>query len=433
MSDEHAVPGEGADPSHKNDVVAHKKIGSWRQRASAHIAAVQAELDRVENMQAMSEHDKKLARKAHQLLNGARQATDNWPPLWAGASARDRTLATIHEAELIVLKLTPAQEIGWAGSSVLAKGIQHLGQEDPRLKLLEEHLRENNNMLSVDGRYLAAGVLHAANHTEEIEIARVRNFRNILLLAFLALSAFAVLLILSGYQNPSALADKLCFRPPAPTAENPNATKYVCPVDGWPPDGDNVLLVASLGAAAAALAGAASIRHIRGSAVPYMVPMSLLILRIPIGALSAILGLVLIHGEFIPGLSALDNGAQIAAWAVTFGIGQESLTRLLDKKGNLLLDNVRGSARAVDAPPPSTDRLIKPTLRPSGPDGGKPGGGPVVGGGTGGGGPAGGEGVAPAEQGKSERASGGGQAAAEQTKPPEDIEGRGGGAASTDV
>ncbi|MGV9456200.1 hypothetical protein [Streptomyces sp. NPDC003635] len=357
-----------------DDVVAHKKIGSWRQRASAHIAAVQAELDRIEDMQGLSEHDKKLAKKAHQLLQGARQTTDSWPPFWAAASARDRTLATVHEAELIVLKLTPAQEIGWAGPTVLAKGIQHLGQEDLRLKLLEEHLRENNNLLDATGRHLAADVLHAAHHTEEIEIGRVRNFRNILLLAFLALSAFTVLLILSGYQNPDALADKLCFEPPKPTPENLDATAYICPVEGKEPEGANVLLVASLGAASAALAGAASIRHIHGSAVPYMVPMSLLVLRIPIGALSAILGLVLIHGEFIPGLTALDSRAQIAAWAVAFGIGQESLTRLLDKKGNLLLENVRGSARAVESPPPSTDRLMKPVLRPPGPNGAKRGG-----------------------------------------------------------
>ncbi|MEU0942118.1 hypothetical protein ABZ379_04845 [Streptomyces canus] len=421
MSDEHVEPEAGTNPSHKKDVVAHKKIGAWRQRASAHIAAVQADLDRVEAMGVMSAHDQKLANKAHELLNGARQATDSWPPFWAGGSARDRTLATIHEAELIVLKLTPAQEIGWAGSSVLAKGVQHLGQEDPRLKLLEEHLRENNNRLAAEGRHLAAGVLHAANHTEEIEIARVRNFRNILLLAFLALSAFTVLLVLSGYRNPAALADKLCFEPPAPTVKNPHATKYVCPVGGRPAAGDNVLLVASLGAAAAALAGAASIRHIRGSAVPYMVPMSLLILRIPIGALSAILGLVLIHGEFIPGLSALDTGAQIAAWAVAFGIGQESLTRLLDKKGNLLLDNVRGSARAVDSPPPSTDRLIKPVLQPGGANGAP----------TNGAKPDGGEGAAEEEH--PERAPHGGEPAAERTRPHEDATQRGDGTASTDV
>ncbi|MBC2902519.1 hypothetical protein [Streptomyces cupreus] len=399
-----------------DDVAGHKKTGSWRQRAGAHIAAVQAELNRIEKMAVLSAHDKKLAEKAHQLLHGARQATDSWP-FWAGASARDRTLATIHEAELIVLKLTPAQELGWEGSSVLAKGIQHLGQEDPRLKLLEEHLRENDNMLDVQGRHLAAGVLHAANHTEEIEIARVRNFRNILILTFLALSAFTVLLILSGYQNPAALADKLCFEPPAPTRENLNRKDYVCPVDGpRPADGDNVLLVASLGAAAAALAGATSIRHIHGSAVPYMVPMSLLILRIPIGALSAILGLVLIHGEFIPGLSALDSGAQIAAWAVAFGIGQEGLTRLLDKKGNLLLENVRGSARAVDSPPPRTDRLIKPVIQPSGPNGAKPGG----------------DGAA-AEEEQPERAPDGGEEAAERTRPEEAPKRGGDGAASADV
>ncbi|MFI9765752.1 hypothetical protein ACIHJG_02635 [Streptomyces sp. NPDC052415] len=384
-----------------DDVVAYRKMGSWRQRTSAHVAVVQAELDRIEMMGCLSECDKKLADKANQLLQGAREAADGWPPFRSGASARDRALATIHEAELILLKLTPAHEIGWAGSSVLAKGIQHLGQEDPRLKLLEEHLRENNNMLDVDGRYLAAGVLHAANHVEEIEIGRVRNFRDILLLAFLALSVFTVLLVLSGYDNPEALADKLCFQPPDPTPQNPDATKYVCPVGGKPADGDNVLLVASLGAAAAALAGATSIRHIRGSAVPYMVPMSLLILRIPIGALSAILGLVLIHGEFIPGLSALDSGAQIAAWAVAFGIGQETLTRLLDKKGNLLLENVRGSSRDADSPPPpSTDRLIKPALWPGAPYGPRPG-----------------SAAAAVEPEGTERAPGGDEGPAEPTRP----------------
>jgi hypothetical protein len=146
-----------------------------------------------------------------------------------------------------------------------------------------------------------------------------------------------------------------------------------------------------------------------------MVPTSLLVLRIPIGALSAILGLVLIHGEFIPGLSALDNGAQIAAWAVAFGIGQESLTRLLDKKGNLLLDNVRGSARGVDSPQANTDRLIKPVLRPSGSNGAKPDGGEAVG-----------------EEKQSDSAPGG-KAAVEHSNPREDAQKRDDGGASTDV
>ncbi|MGW7439320.1 hypothetical protein [Streptomyces sp. NPDC054849] len=342
------------------DVAAHKQFGPWCQRWSAHIAALQGQLDRIE-AKGLAEPDEKLAKKAHSLLDAARDATEKWPKrhFWSIGSAKDRALASIHEAELILLQIAPPCELGWRGPAVLAMGQQHLRTDDPRLELLEEHLHNNGNKLGTDFRDLAVIVLHEANHTEEEEVARVRNFRNSLMLAFAIMSIIVVLFIISGYQNTAALADKLCFDPPTPTARDPAATTTVCPLrpPGRPgqavsPQGGDVLLVASLGAGAAALAGAVAIHKMRGTAVPYTVAMSLLLLRVPVGALSAILGLVLIHGEFIPGLSALDSGAQIAAWAVAFGIGQEALTRMLDKQGNILLDNVRGSSPSIDPTPP---------------------------------------------------------------------------------
>jgi hypothetical protein len=36
-------------------------------------------------------------------------------------------------------------------------------------------------------------------------------------------------------------------------------------------------------------------------------------------ALVAFLGLLLMRGQFVPGLSALDTSAQILAWALVFG------------------------------------------------------------------------------------------------------------------
>jgi hypothetical protein len=123
--------------------------------------------------------------------------------------------------------------------------------------------------------------------------------------------------------------------------------------------------VAFTGTTAAALAGAASVRHIQGTAMPYMVPVGLLLLRLPIGALSAILGLVLIHGGFLPGLSALDNSAQIMAWAVAFGIGQEGLTRMIDRQGDAVLENVRGSSRGFGAEPAHLPAIPAPVSQPS--------------------------------------------------------------------
>ncbi|MGP3950095.1 hypothetical protein [Streptomyces sp. 7N604] len=315
-----------------------------------------------------------MVKKTNVILEGARDAIDDRGNLlsWWSGSAVDRALSNIHEAELLLLQLTPDEELAWRGAIVLAHGMHHLGDEDPRLKLLEEHLRENENTLDAEFRELAIGVLHAANHVQETEIARARNFRDVLLVSFCVTSAIVGTFIWSGYVNPEAVADKLCFDPDNP--ENPEETVHVCPV-GKPGEGEqgvddvaggaDVLLVALVGLCSATLTGAASVRHIRGTAGPYMVPLGLLLLRIPIGALSALLGLILIHGEFIPGLSALDNSAQIIAWAVVFGIGQEGLTRMIDQQGNRVLENVRGSARGFNLPPasPEPSSLIPPPTR----------------------------------------------------------------------
>ncbi|MET9520413.1 hypothetical protein [Streptomyces sp. NPDC002994] len=304
-----------------------------------------------------------LAAKAHELLEAARNAAEDRRPLMFPGSSIDRAVASVHEAELILLQLAADEELAWRGPVVLAQGMHHLGQEDPRLQLLAEHLQRNRNRLTGEYRDLAISVLHAANHVEESEISRVRSFRNVLLVAFFATAVITVLFILSGYDNPRALADKLCFDPPNP--RQPGEIMHVCPVGNGEARGGDVLLVASLGMTAAALTGAASVRHIQGTVTPYMVPLALLLLRLPIGALSALLGLILIHGEFIPGLSQLDSSAQIAAWAVAFGIGQEALTRMIDRQGNAVLENVRGSWREFDTPPPTPEELTADLPRPA--------------------------------------------------------------------
>ena len=58
------------------------------------------------------------------------------------------------------------------------------------------------------------------------------------------------------------------------------------------------------------------------------------------------LGLVLMAGGFVPGLSALDSSAQILAWALVFGFSQQLLTRLVDQRANTLLENVGGRGAA---------------------------------------------------------------------------------------
>jgi hypothetical protein len=105
----------------------------------------------------------------------------------------------------------------------------------------------------------------------------------------------------------------------------------------------DIALVMRIGLAAAGITGAAALRHIRGSSIPFAVPVALVALKLPTGALTALLGLLLINGGFIPGLSALDSPGQFLAWALVFGAAQQLVTGLVDKKAQSVLDSV-GSA-----------------------------------------------------------------------------------------
>jgi hypothetical protein len=179
----------------------------------------------------------------------------------------------------------------------------------------------------------------------------------------------AVTFVVWGFLAPSTIGDLLCFEPRNPFP--PFSVERICPT-GDTTDGSDPLLVEAFGAAAAAFAGAVSLRKMQGTTTPYAIPVLLLLLKVPLGALAALLGLILIHGGFIPGLSNLDNGPQIVAWAILFGILQEGVTHLVDRQGSAVLSNVHGSEREFQPPeeleanahqPPSSSPTTGPRRR----------------------------------------------------------------------
>jgi hypothetical protein len=105
----------------------------------------------------------------------------------------------------------------------------------------------------------------------------------------------------------------------------------------------DIFVVELVGLAAAAVAAAGAIRGIRGSSERSNLPVVLAVLKLPTGAITAFLGLLLMRGQFVPGLSALDTSAQILAWALVFGYAQQLFTRLVDRQGQTVLDSVRGA------------------------------------------------------------------------------------------
>jgi hypothetical protein len=109
----------------------------------------------------------------------------------------------------------------------------------------------------------------------------------------------------------------------------------------------DLALIELVGLIAAAVAAAVSLRGIKGTSTPYGLPVALALLKLPTGALTAVLGILLMRGGFVPGLSALDSSAQILAWAVVFGYAQQLFTGVVDAQAQTVLDDVSGKSPAA--------------------------------------------------------------------------------------
>jgi hypothetical protein len=186
----------------------------------------------------------------------------------------------------------------------------------------------------------------------------------VLTTALMALLAIGI--ALTGYFHKTWIP--LCFVP-----ESGARAVVVCPIEQSEtfdilPDGTfsvdidlvvnqtatpyDLMVVELVGLTAAAVAAAAAIRLLRGSSERQGLPAVLAALKLPTGAITAFLGLLLMRGQFVPGLSALDTSAQILAWALVFGYAQQLFTRLVDQQGQIVLENVRGANRPPPTPSP---------------------------------------------------------------------------------
>jgi hypothetical protein len=188
---------------------------------------------------------------------------------------------------------------------------------------------------------------------------RVRSFRNVLIVSAVVLSVLVLAVCAVGILWPRAIP--LCFQPsftasgaPAQPVTVEQIQSFACPSStgrSVPRSGD-VPIVALMGLLGGALSATFGIQKLRGTSTPYAIPVALSSMKLPAGALTAIVGLILIHGEFVPGLSELDSQGQILAYAVLLGVAQHLFTRFVDRKAETVLN----SLPSKDASSPTRER-----------------------------------------------------------------------------
>jgi len=298
-------------------------------------------------------------------------------------------MSNLDAAEADLLNIAPPDYVLGQMPSMLQHVRCHLVSSDPRRQALERIARRLGvndpdqsvlaapQMFPIDQRRCIVNeergqivtAFRAASSASLREQVRLHSFRNVVVVTTFVMTLLAIGVAITGWLYPTLIP--LCFAP-----EEAGAAVVVCPTQQSAPfpttrPGPNeqvtttrdiddaiadtatprdLMVVELVGLTAAAVAAAAAIRGIKGSSERYGLPVALAALKLPLGAITAFLGLLLMRGQFVPGLSALDTSAQILAWALVFGYAQQLFTRLVDRQGQVVLDTVKGASRPGATP-----------------------------------------------------------------------------------
>jgi hypothetical protein len=273
----------------------------------------------------------------------------NW---WRGVLV-EAAYRNLHAARAQIADLYSEADIDAETPGAVARAHSALHRNDPRC-ITRDQLRGMPDL--ADQRAWLRRLIEDAYEAIDFKHAQLRNFRNTLFkVAAVIIALMTVTVVVLSYR-PTVMP--LCF--PRQVVSN-GATviqKLNCPTrsDTAGPSGGDVWAVGLLGLLGGTLAAAVAIRNIRGTSTPYDVPVALAWLKIPLGAFMAILGLVAIHGGFLPGLSVLDSQEQILAYALLLGFAQQLFTGVLDRKAQNLLSELPSKESQADRTSPSAGR-----------------------------------------------------------------------------
>jgi hypothetical protein len=294
------------------------------------------------DQRAAAEGVRRLLRRADDAAYGMDPKPGPFSRWWNGTLV-EAAFQNLHAARAQMVDVYDEAEIAAEIPSALARVQQTLHRDDPR-RMIVDPLRSQE---IVRQRAFLRRAIEDAYDALDRQHERLRSFRNIILMLALCIAVLVGLTIAGVWANPTIMP--LCF--PSNGIAGSGDPLLNCPTgtDVLSVSSMDIVVVALLGLLGGALAATVSIRNLRGTSSPYDVPIGLALLKVPLGAFTAILGLVAIRGDFVPGLSALDSQQQILAYALVLGYAQQVFTYALDRQAQSLLNGL--PAKDAGTPP----------------------------------------------------------------------------------
>jgi hypothetical protein len=309
-------------------------------------------------------------------LSSARLAVEQSDHVWSRLTGRhlEAVLTYIESAESLILRSAPQEYLVGQLPSLAAHVERNLSVSDPeRIRVEQLYARmaqptEHRPPLSRED--MASLIAGAQTATREVSTSQltVARYRSLLFSMTVLLTCVAAAFALLGFLSPQSL--HLCFTP-----EQAGRVVVACPLDESAPLpslevalGDviaetvgpaDILAVELVGVAGAAVAAVFGLRQLRGGAGRYGLAVPLAVIKLATGSLTAVLGLLLLRGGFVPGLTDLDSSSQILAWAGIFGLAQELLTRLLDVQGQRVLEKAGREPAPFDETRKSEEAMLR--------------------------------------------------------------------------
>jgi hypothetical protein len=328
----------------------------WVQHAAVEAKRLQAQVEAARARQ-LSGQQLVIAEGVSELVDAARKAALKEDPVpgrfanWWRGTLVEAAYHNLHAARAQIVDLYGDDELRAEIPQAVARAQSALHRDDPRRTAADQVLQATDQSPERI-RPILSRLIADAYEKSDREHAQLRSFRNIVLISALSMIVLVLSTVAVIALRPEWMP--LCF----PGEQG----GQVCPTSTGTtgPRASDIIMVALLGALGGALTASLSIRNLKGTSTPYDVPVALAMLKVPLGAFTAILALVAIRGGFVPGLSNLDSQEQILAYALVFGFAQQALSRLLDQRAQTLMEGLPGGTTTEPAPSTPTEPAAPP-------------------------------------------------------------------------
>lgn len=291
----------------------------WREEVIQEANRVQSDLDRSEFVP-----DAKGRRYVEDRLHQARDAAEayerRWKRVrswWSGVDI-EAAWRAIHAAKQELIDGMADPDLRAQYPLLRSKVKQYLEPNDPERVEYEKWLERGEEQESLDqfDRARLRTVRTAVDATSDAQYAKIHRFRTTLYIGFVAVIVLDILLGLERSTDPW-----LPICPPTPMGG------ASCPL---------VWQIEAVGLIGGVLAAAVALLRIPVTHEPYNLKRAQTLVKLPLSALTALVGIMLLQSNVIDALEPLPAPG-VLAYAVIFGYSQELVTRLIDRKAESLV------------------------------------------------------------------------------------------------